>query len=99
MSEDKNKDNNTLRKSDRLSIRTSVFVWLGGAVLGWVVAVIAIYTLLRAPESTIAEAPKANPAIEEALSRPDITDPEALSEIAPAAGGNEDSPVTMQPAE
>lgn len=76
-----------------LSVRTSIIVWVGGAILGWVLAVVTLYNALRFADGNVAEAPPAaetRPA--PALATQDATDqlsPEelnALSQTAPAAG-------------
>lgn len=36
--------------TDRLSVRRSVLVWVFGAVLGWMIAVVAVYSLIRDTE-------------------------------------------------
>jgi len=58
---------------DRMSLRNSLLVWVFGAVLGWVVAVVAIYTIIRTAD---------NSHITERNSAPDAQ----LEQIAPAAG-------------
>jgi hypothetical protein len=35
------------RESRSLSIRRSILIWIGGAVVGWAAAIIAIYAFLR----------------------------------------------------
>lgn len=41
---------------ERLSLRNSLLVWVFGAVLGWAVAVVAVYGIIRsADEPRIAE--------------------------------------------
>lgn len=59
---------------ERMSLRNSLLVWVFGAVLGWAVAVVAVYGIIRsADEPRIAE--------------DRIPDGDrALDEIAPAAG-------------
>jgi hypothetical protein len=80
-------DNEKRKKEDRLSIRTSVIVWLSGAVLGWVVAVLAVYTILRAPDSNISANKPGGAAIQEAQHTPAKNgDAAGLSAIEPAAG-------------
>ncbi len=71
-----------------MSVRNSLLVWVSGAVLGWVVAVVAIYSLLRASDQPlVAEDPGAHnqppPIAQEA-------NPKDLNQITPAAG--EDQP-------
>lgn len=71
---------------NRLSIRTSIVVWLGGAVLGWVVAVLAIYSVLRAPDKHLSNN-DGNASIQQASHAPtDGGNPADLSAIEPAAG-------------
>jgi len=43
------------KKEDRLSMRHSLMVWIAGAVLGWVVAVVSVWTALNNTDSNIAE--------------------------------------------
>ena len=76
-------------KSDpsRMSLRHSLLVWVSGAVLGWVVAVVAIYSILRTgDEPMIAEqvdpSKTSTPIAQE-------DDPESLNTIQPASGGND----------
>jgi hypothetical protein len=74
-------------KEDRLSVRTSIIVWLGGAVLGWVVAVLAIYTVLRAPDKDVTGLNASKGSIQQATGSPtDGGNPANLSAIEPAAG-------------
>jgi NADH:ubiquinone oxidoreductase subunit 6 (subunit J) len=73
-------------KSDqeRMSIRHSLLVWVSGAVLGWVVAVVAIYSILRtSDEPMIAERSNPDQTIIQG------TDPERLNNIQPAAGDSQ----------
>lgn len=79
-------------KEDRLSIRTSIIVWLGGAVLGWVAAVLAIYSVLRAPDREISAVNKPSTA-QASHAATDGGNPADLSAIEPAAGPG----VTGQP--
>ena len=83
-----------------MSLRNSLMVWVGGAVLGWVVAVVSVYGALRytgpevaettqppAPESAPAMAAQDNP---ETLTQEQAqAEAKALQNIAPAAGGSE----------
>ncbi len=64
------------KKEDRLSMRHSLMVWVAGAVLGWVVAVMSVWTALNTTEdSNIANnAP---------------TTAEQMEQIMPAAGDKE----------
>ncbi|RMF07528.1 MAG: hypothetical protein D6763_12140 [Alphaproteobacteria bacterium] len=72
------------RDKERMSVRNSLLVWVSGAVLGWVVAVVAIYGLLRASdESVIADSQEmSTPASSIAQEH----DPTILNKIEPAAG-------------
>ncbi|MAU41790.1 MAG: hypothetical protein CMF31_09220 [Kordiimonas sp.] len=73
-------DNND---QNRLSLRHSVLVWVAGAVLGWVVAVVSVYSALRVPENEFAETDQ--------LIAPETdlaADPAELDKIMPAAGEN-----------
>ncbi len=40
------------KKEDRLSMRHSLMVWVAGAVLGWVVAVVSVWTALNTTENS-----------------------------------------------
>ncbi len=40
------------KKEDRLSMRHSLMVWVAGAVLGWVVAVMSVWTALNTTEDS-----------------------------------------------
>lgn len=72
------------KREDRLSIRTSVIVWLSGAVLGWVVAVLVIYSIIRVPDSNPISG---SPAIMEAKKHsPESANPDDLSRIETASG-------------
>lgn len=74
-------------KDDKLSIRTSIIVWLSGAVLGWVVAVLAVYAILRAPDRSFTSAGAEKAPVEQAAHTPsDGGNPANLSAIEPAAG-------------
>lgn len=78
------------------SLRKSIVVWIAGAVLGWVVAVVSVYSALRAPDTNIAEtqpgleqpAPERSLAIEQPADHLTPEELEALTETAPAAGGD-----------
>ncbi len=59
---------------DRLSMRHSIMIWVAGAVLGWVVAVLSGWTALNTTDSSIAE------------NIPTIA--ENMEQIMPAAGDN-----------
>lgn len=70
--------------NERMTVRNSLLVWVSGAVIGWVVAVMVIYSALRAPdEPMMAEDNRQNPP---ALA--DEITPDMLNEIAPAAGSD-----------
>lgn len=70
---------------DRMSVRHSLLVWVSGAVLGWVVAVVAIYGLLRdTDEPRIADKP--TPAASERAIADENPAPRELNKIAPASG-------------
>jgi hypothetical protein len=64
--------------NEPLSIRRSIIVWIAGAVLGWVIAVVTIYGVLRSGDR--AHAPSI--AHEE----------ETLQNISPGAGGDRNIP-------
>lgn len=78
------------------SLRKSIVVWIAGAVLGWVIAVVTVYNALRHSEANIAEtrpgleepAQKRSLAIEQPADHLTPEELEALTETAPAAGGN-----------
>lgn len=78
------------------SLRKSIVVWIAGAVLGWVIAVVTVYNALRTPEANIAEtqpvleqlAPERSLAMEQPADHLTPEELEALTETAPAAGGN-----------
>ena len=59
-------------KEDRLSMRHSLMVWIAGAVLGWVVAVVSVWTALNNNDSNVAQKPP--------------TQAEEMEQIMPAAG-------------
>lgn len=68
-----NSQNNS---SSRLSMRHSLMVWVAGAVLGWVVAVMSVWTALSTPSNgNIAEN---SPSQAEQM--------EQMEQIMPAAG-------------
>lgn len=69
--------------SERMSMRNSLLVWVSGAVLGWVVAVIAVYSALRTDEDTII--------VQEPVQRPSIAReaPRELDAIEPAFGDDD----------
>ena len=78
------------------SLRKSIVVWIAGAVLGWVIAVVTVYNALRTTEATIAEtrpvldesAPEGSLAIEQPADHLTPGELEALTETAPAAGAD-----------
>lgn len=50
-----NKSQNNIKgKDNRLSMRNSLIVWVAGAVLGWVVAVVSVWTTLNTTDRNIA---------------------------------------------
>jgi len=67
------------------SLSRSLIVWISGAVLGWALAVVTIYNLLRyqGPEDNVAPAV----ATEDAADHLSPEELEKLIETAPAAGG------------
>jgi hypothetical protein len=89
--------------ANSMSLRNSLMVWVGGAVLGWVVAVVSVYGALRYTGPEVAEttqppAPESAPAMAAAQDTPEALTPEqaqaqaqakALQNIAPAAGGEQ----------
>lgn len=69
---------------DRLSWRNSVLVWVSGAVLGWVIAVVAVYSVLRTEETShIAQEPAAT---EPDTGFADEMNAQEMNQIMPAAG-------------
>jgi len=64
--------------NEPLSIRRSIIVWIAGAVLGWVIAVVTIYGVLRSGDhaSSIAH------------------EEQTLQNISPGAGGKRSVPDT-----
>ncbi len=89
------------------SLRKSIIVWIAGAVLGWVIAVVSIYNVLRNSEANIAETQpgveeptqERSLAIEQPADRLTPEELEALIETAPAAGGNAPAAGGNAPAE
>jgi len=63
-------------KDDRLSMRHSLMVWVAGAVLGWVVAVVSVWTALNT--TTDSNVAKNSPSTAK-----------QMEQILPAAGGKE----------
>lgn len=59
-------------KSDRLSMRHSLMVWIAGAILGWVVAVVSVWSALNTTDMNIAQKP--------------LSEAEKMEQIIPAAG-------------
>lgn len=43
------------KKNGRLSMRYSLMVWIAGAVLGWLVAVVSVWTALNSTDRNIAK--------------------------------------------
>lgn len=69
--------------AERMSMRNSLLVWVSGAVLGWVVAVVAVYSALRTDEDTIiAQDPAPRPSMAREA-------PTGLDAIEPAGGDKE----------
>lgn len=66
------------KEEGRLSMRNSLIVWISGAILGWVVAVVSVWTALSTTDSNIA----AN----------SPTTAEKMEQIAPAAGDKKNQP-------
>ena len=66
------------KEEGRLSMRNSLIVWISGAILGWVVAVVSVWTALSTTDSNIA----AN----------SPTTAEKMEQIAPAAGDKNNQP-------
>jgi len=66
------------KKEDRLSMRHSLMVWVAGAVLGWVVAVVSVWTALNSTDTNIAQTPP--------------TAAEKMQQILPAAGQEKAAP-------
>lgn len=59
---------------ERMSLRNSLLVWVFGAVLGWAVAVVAVYGIIRTADDPLVA--------EDGTPR----DEQQLDQIAPAAG-------------
>ncbi|VAV86904.1 hypothetical protein MNBD_ALPHA02-276 [hydrothermal vent metagenome] len=66
------------KEEGRLSMRNSLIVWISGAILGWVVAVVSVWTALSTTDSNIA----AN----------SPTTAEKMEQIMPASGDRKDQP-------
>jgi len=64
------------KKEDRLSMRHSLMVWVAGAVLGWVVAVVSVWTAL-------------NTTVDSNIANNAPTTAEQMEQIMPAAGDTE----------
>lgn len=62
---------------DRLSMRYSLMVWITGAVLGWVVAVVSVWTAL-------------NTTTQSNVARNSPSTAEQMEQIVPASGGEQD---------
>lgn len=69
------KNNKQKTTEERLSMRYSILVWAAGAVLGWVVAVVSVWTAMNNTNGNIAG------------NLP--TNPEQLEQIMPAAGADQ----------
>jgi hypothetical protein len=78
-------------EKDRLSWRNSVLVWVVGAVLGWVVAVVAVYSALRSEDSAMIAQDR--PALPEGHELADDSKARELNEVMPAAG--DDAPADV----
>ncbi|MBL4894978.1 MAG: hypothetical protein JKY59_08970 [Emcibacter sp.] len=65
-------------EDERLSMRHSLVVWVAGAVLGWVVAVVSVWTALNTTDSNIA------------ANTPSTA--EQMEQIMPAAGDSTKTP-------
>jgi hypothetical protein len=76
---------NYKNNSGRLSMRTSILVWTAGIMLGWGIAVVTAYVLIRnhEPASQVSEGSDAKA--------------RELNAIAPAAGGKTNSTGTAKP--
>ena len=62
------------KNNSRLSMRHSLMVWIAGAILGWVVAVVSVWTALNTTDSNIA--------------KNSLSNAEQMEQIVPAAGGD-----------
>lgn len=60
-------------EQERLSLRNSLLVWVFGAVLGWAVAVVAVYGIIRTADEPL-------------MAEDGVPAEEQLDRIAPAAG-------------
>lgn len=67
-----NAQDNKEAKEERLSMRNSIMVWIAGAILGWIVAVVSVWTAMSTTDSNIAK--NTSP------------DAEQMEKIMPAAG-------------
>lgn len=72
------------RRSQRMSLRRTMLVWIGGAIVGWAVMVTTVYNLLRFPEDGLTTA-QIDMAVDPAVI---ASEAEKLNQIEPAAGGN-----------
>lgn len=81
--------------SNRMSMRNSLLVWVFGAVLGWVVAVVAVYSIIRDEGDRVIATTKQPQNAEKALA----SDKKAreLNAIQPAAGGTTTEKKSEQP--
>ena len=50
-----NMENTQESTKDRLSMRHSIMIWVAGAALGWVVAVVSVWTAMNTTDSNIAD--------------------------------------------
>ena len=78
-------------KRSPLSPRRTLVVWLAGAVIAWVMAIMGIYALFRTGDTLIAEYFNGATGEDTVITQEEA---EALSRIAPAAGGNDNGSVT-----
>jgi hypothetical protein len=70
-------------EKDRLSWRNSVLVWVSGAVLGWVIAVVAVYSVIRTEEANHMAQP---PAAQSDTGFASDMDGEEMNNLMPAVG-------------
>ena len=70
-----NIESTTQKVENRLSMRNSLMVWVAGAVLGWVVAVVSVWSAL-------------NTTVDSSIAQKDPSDAEKMEQIMPASGEN-----------
>ncbi len=68
-----NIESTTQKSEDRLSMRHSLMVWVAGAVLGWVVAVVSVWSALNTTTDTN-------------IAQKAPSDAEQMEQVMPAAG-------------